>query len=390
MTINLTAPHFLKKPQILCLADFHLGLHQDSVEWHAIAEEFFDWLFSEVIQKREIKTMFIAGDIFHDRRSIQLQTLNVAKRFFQRLEQHEIQVFMIPGNHDCFYRNERSDVNSIGLLNRQLFRVFEQASIVPFLIKKSDNTTVKRYVLFAPWFFDLKDWFESSFVQKNKDITLSTVIGHFEIQNFIYQKQQISQQGCLATEILKIAPYIITGHYHTYQKRVFNDGQQFILYLGSPYQQNFGERDTKKGVVIYNLLTHETEFIENDVSPKHVFISAQKLLKQQYDRQWFEKNVRNQIVAFVIDVPLSFLEMEKILQKIRSYFPRQFRVEQCYQLPFFSPSLSANFSEENNKLFRNLSEVFEQYFTSYSFPSHIQPQQVLDYCRKLCQHFQQY
>ena len=82
---------------------------------------------------------------------------------------------------------------------------------------------------------------------------------------------KVCDHGLESKQLFKKSPTIVSGHFHKKSHRKYENGQ--ILYLGSPYQQNFGDVGDERGIYILNLENHAFNFIENKISPKHLKIS---------------------------------------------------------------------------------------------------------------------
>ena len=70
--------------KVACISDIHLGVHQNAHTWHEIALDFARWLDQE-LKLRDIKDIIIAGDIFHNRHEIGVNTIHCARKFFDIL-----------------------------------------------------------------------------------------------------------------------------------------------------------------------------------------------------------------------------------------------------------------------------------------------------------------
>ena len=96
--------------------------------------QFYDNVFFPALEEHGIKLLLILGDTWDRRKYINLNTLHVVKeRFFRRLENMGVQVKMIYGNHDVFYRNT-NEVNSVDFLSKEFsnIEVIEQHKIFDF------------------------------------------------------------------------------------------------------------------------------------------------------------------------------------------------------------------------------------------------------------------
>lgn len=83
--------------------------------------------------------------------------------------------------------------------------------------------------------------------------------------------------------------FVFLGHYHKHQRLEDN-----IYYVGSPVQQDFGERNETKGIMTLQTETGKLEFIENIVAPKFVQFNAaseRELYKLKFNRKDYYKVV---------------------------------------------------------------------------------------------------
>ena len=72
----------LNSQYIGLFSDIHIGLGQDSSVWHKNILEFAHWV-SDVYTNKGISEIIIPGDIFHNRNEISVNTLAMAKEFFE-------------------------------------------------------------------------------------------------------------------------------------------------------------------------------------------------------------------------------------------------------------------------------------------------------------------
>jgi DNA repair exonuclease SbcCD nuclease subunit len=292
----------LKGKRIGIFSDIHIGLNQDNPMWHEIMLDFADWVSKKYIDLG-INEIIIPGDIFHNRSEISVNTLSVAKRFFDKLR--DFKIFILVGNHDCYYK-DRSDINSISLLKGwNNIIIADTSALLAYKDKK---------ISLIPWGTPIDN------IPKT-DICF----GHFEIQTFYMNTYKVCDHGIESTNILNKAPLVISGHFHNRDERVYKNGK--IVYVGSPYQQNFGDVDQSRGVYILNLENNELEFIENDISPKHYKIFLSKIKNKTQDINFLKTNIPNNLISFVIDEEIDEQSLSSLSGKLLKLNPRSFRTE---------------------------------------------------------------
>lgn len=291
-----------KNNKVLFFSDLHLGVHQNSGVWHKVCLDTARWI-KQVMIDNKLDTIFFAGDVFHDRHEIGVNTLHVAKQFFDILSDYKI--YLIPGNHDAFL-SSTVEVNSVEILESSNVTVFTS----PTTISVSD-----KLVTFCPWKTKVAD------LQK-----VDILIGHFEIANFYMNATKICDHGEESTDLLSKANAVITGHFHTREHRDYKDGK-YILYLGSPYEMDFGDRGQDKGVTIidFSKNTFDTNFVINDVTPKHYRLRISELAQKKY--QDLPAIIQGNFVSLYVDTKVDTLMLDLLISKLTQHNPLQFRTE---------------------------------------------------------------
>lgn len=290
----------LTGPKIACISDIHLGVHQDSQTWHNIALTYANWLRSTLIE-HNIQDIIIAGDVFHNRHEIGVNTIHAAYKFFDVLK--DFNIIAITGNHDCFYK-DKSDVNSISILSNSNVVVYQELHNL--------NINGKSFA-FCPWGTSIDNIPKSDII-----------VGHFEITNFKMNHHKVCDHGLATESLLDKAKLIISGHFHYREHRKYSNGRS-ILYLGSPHELDFGDRDQVKGISILDTDTLEIDFIENTISPKHKKIPVSKLVDGSIND--IDKLVTGNIISLFVDTKVSTQNIDLILSKFGQYKPLQLRTD---------------------------------------------------------------
>lgn len=291
-----------KNKKVLFFSDLHLGVHQNSQLWHSINLQLAEWI-KQVMQEHDLDTIFFAGDVFHDRHEIGVNTLHTAKKFFDILSDYNIH--LIPGNHDAFL-SSTVEVNSVEILQGTNIHVYTNPTTI---------NVGKSKVTFCPWKTKVKE------LEK-----VDMLIGHFEIANFYMNATKICDHGDESTDLLSKANAVVTGHFHFREMRNYEDSK-YILYLGSPYEMDFGDREQQKGVSIIDFSNNHlnVEFIENTVTPKHFRIKISELARKKYNN--LPEIVKNNLVSLYVDDHVDTLTLDMLITKITQYNPLQFRTE---------------------------------------------------------------
>ena len=288
-----------KNNKVLFFSDLHLGVHQNSQTWHNICLDLASWI-DEVMQTHNLDTIFFAGDAFHDRHEIGVNTLHVARKFFDTLKKYKIH--LIPGNHDAFL-SSTVEVNSVEILAQ------------PNVIVYTNPTTIlvnEKKVTFCPW---------KTVISNLEPVDM--LVGHFEIPNFKMNATKICDHGDTSANLLEKADAVVTGHFHYRDHRFYED--KFVLYLGSPYEMDFSDRGQEKGVSIIDFDKFDVEFISNNITPKHYRLKISELLQKKYTN--LAEIIKNNIVSIYVDTKLDTLTLDLLTTKLSQYGALQFRTE---------------------------------------------------------------
>lgn len=299
----MTSEINIKQSKVAIFSDLHLGVHQDSIVWHETALAWCDW-FVEDLTKRGITDIFFLGDFFHYRSDISVSTLHIAAQILQKLKNFNM-VFIV-GNHDAFYK-DRSDVNSLSILNgRKNITVIDAAT---------ETTLFGKKVLFLPWGANIDSVNE-----------VDIMFGHLEIESFKMNSFKSCDHGAKSANLLEKADLVMTGHFHLRDERKYNDGT--IVYVGNPFEMDFGDAGSTKGYYILDIPSSTYTFYENKLSPKHKKITLTELTSHKsLSGEDVKKLVNNSIIKLVIDKKAKEDGIEALIKKMNEFKPFSFSVD---------------------------------------------------------------
>lgn len=290
------------KNNVAIISDIHLGLHQANNMWHKISLDYAAWLRDQ-LHSKNIKDILVLGDIFDNRNEVAVPTLHLAYNFFKILE--DFNIIMITGNHDCYY-SKRTDVHSIATL--------DDWSNIKVIDKLLSVNLFGKTLTFCPWSTSIDDMPPSDII-----------FGHFEINSFKMNGSHMCEHGINAQELLKKSSLILTGHFHNTEDRQYKNGR--VIYVGSPYQQNWGESNEPKGFYILDIQNSAIDFIPNDFSPRHIKIKLSELIAVGKITDNLKKEFEGNIVNFIIDKEIDQDKVDKLLSKLYSLKPLSIKSE---------------------------------------------------------------
>lgn len=294
------------------ISDIHFGGKSDSPLFLEHQVKFYDDIFFPEMERRGIKLLLILGDTWDRRKYINLNTLHVVKeKFFRRLELLGVQVKMIYGNHDVFFRNTNS-VNSVDFLAHEFsnIEVVETNKIFDF-----DGLKV-----------GMISWINSANLEDSlsfiRTADCGVLCGHFEIKTFEMIKGVSCDHG-FDKDIFNRYERVFSGHFHV----VSTDRR--ITYLGNPHEMNWGDHGVKKGFWLFDTATLESEYVLNP-------------------HRTYEK------IAYHDELDIMQFDYNSYLNKIVRVYVRSFEVANKKKLDLFLDKLSVSaFSCETHEISRD-------------------------------------
>ena len=286
------------------ISDLHLGCHCDSEHWHNITLEWGRWLKND-LELNNIDNITICGDFFDNRNEIGVKTISVAGELMDILR--DFNITMITGNHDLFYKN-RNDVNSIS--------IFEGRTNITIINELTLDKIGDKHIMYIPWGSDI-----------SKAPTADIIFGHLEINGFKMMPGRVAEGVTPPTDLTSLAPLVFSGHFHLREERKYKSSE--IIYVGSPYQINWGEATNNPGYYILDIDNLSYTFHENTISPRHIKMTTKRLKLN---------NISGNIIKVEIDASIGEDKIEEIKSKVFSNNP----LEVQFDILRTEPSLDGN------------------------------------------------
>jgi len=233
--------------KIAIITDQHFGIRGDAKFMLDYQEKFYKEVFFPYLRKHNIKTLFNLGDLFDRRKYINFVTLDRARKMFlDVLEWENIQMKIIPGNHDVYHKGS-NEISSLTQLLKQYknVEIYEKPEIF------SDIFNTK--FAFIPW---INNENYESIMSWIKNTSADILCGHLEISGFEMFAGVKNEHGMAASDFSKFSQ-VWTGHFH------HKSSKQNIHYLGSPMEFTFNDCGDMRGFHIYDCETKQLEFIQN-------------------------------------------------------------------------------------------------------------------------------
>lgn len=291
--------------KIALLTDTHFGARNDSLVFDEFFEAFYKNVFFPYVDTHQIDTVVHLGDMFDKRKFINFQTLKNCKRyFFDKVNQRNIDLHIIAGNHDCFHKNT-NDVNAIDLLLTEYPKIKTYSS---FDYVEFDNTKI----LLMPWI--CSDNYDTS-VNELKNSKSDIVFGHFEIAGFPMYKGTSNEHG-FSTDLFERFDIVYSGHFH---HRSTNNN---ITYLGTSYEITWSDYDDLKGFHVFDTDTRKLEFVPN---PHSMFI------KYHYDDTFDQEDIdygmfHKKYVKIIVVSKRDIAQFDKFMSRVQKQNPIDLKI----------------------------------------------------------------
>ena len=292
--------------KVAVITDQHFGARNDSTAFLDFYQKFYDNTFFPKLDEEGIESVLILGDTFDRRKYVNFYSLDRAKKmFFDKLEERNIKVYMIAGNHDTYFKNT-NDVNSPELL-------LAEYSNISLVNKAQDVVIHETPICFVPWI--APDNYQQSIETMNTS-TADICVGHFEIAGFAMYRGMESHEG-LSKEIFNRFDMVFSGHYHHRS----DDGH--IYYLGNPYELTWQDYNDPRGFHLFDLSTRELEFVGN---PYTMFSRV------EYDDTLIDpssssyQHLNNQYVKIVVVNKNDHYKFDKFITKVYDANPYEVKI----------------------------------------------------------------
>ena len=205
-----------------------------------------------IYNRNNIKHCIHLGDLMDRRKYVSYRILkDFRERFIQPFLHLEIDLHILVGNHDIYFRNT-NDVNSLQELlgaNYKNIHIYPEAQEVDF---------GGFPILMMPWINPQNEIYSFGMMDETK---ADTMVSHLEVVGFEMHGGHFSESGFDKSQFKKFDT-IFSGHYH----KKSDDGQ--IYYLGTPYQMTWSDYNCPKGFHVFDTETRELTRI---VNPQKIF-----------------------------------------------------------------------------------------------------------------------
>ena len=286
--------------KIALITDTHFGARNDSQIFSDYMRDFYTNQFFPYLKENNITKCFHIGDVFDRRKYVNYKSLfDCREYFFEPLVKNNIEVLMLAGNHDTFYKTT-NEVNSVNLLLQQY------NNIITF----DEPTEVDSFVM-LPWV--CKDNYDVA-MKMVAETKKSLLFGHLEIAGFEAHAGFVKDEG-FDKKMFNRFDMVMSGHYH------HKSDNGTVYYLGNPYELTWQDYKDVKGFHTFDFETRELQFIPNTDSMFHKFIyNDTNLDLTQVDKLDFN-HLKNKYLKVIVQEKSNPYLFDMVMDKIYTIGP---------------------------------------------------------------------
>jgi DNA repair exonuclease SbcCD nuclease subunit len=313
--------------KIAILNDTHCGIRNSSDIFMDYQERFYRDVFFPYLKENGITTILHLGDYYDNRKTVNFKALNHNRRIFlDKLREYGMHMDIIPGNHDCYFKNT-NDLNSLKELQGHYMNevsIIEEPRVMDY-----DGC----HIGLVPWINSENEKECMNFLANTK---AQIIGGHFEISGMEMDRGIVCKEG------MDKAPFerfelVMSGHFHA------KSSYQNIQYLGSQMEFFWNDCGDKKYFHVFDTDTRELTPVHN---PETIYE------KIYYDHEkmgdWKFKDLRyldNKFVKVIVINKGNTIEFERFIDRIQQQKIHELKIAED-----FKDFLGENVSDDNIKV----------------------------------------
>jgi calcineurin-like phosphoesterase family protein len=166
----------------------HWGARNHNAAFAEYFIKFYREIFFPYLKENNIKTVFHLGDLADRRKYINFVTAkNLEENFIKVFRDDGIELHMVVGNHDTFYKNT-NEVNTL----RQLYGESSYENMHLYWNEPVELDMDGCKIMLSPWI--CQDNYQSS-MDAFKNTKAEILMGHFEIAGYEMMRSQLCDHG---------------------------------------------------------------------------------------------------------------------------------------------------------------------------------------------------
>ena len=305
--------------------DTHCGIRNSAEIFLNNAADFYSNVFFPECEKQGVQQIVHLGDYYDHRKFVNFKALNHNRKcFLEPMRQAGMQMDIIPGNHDTYYKNT-NDLNS---LKELLGYYMNEVHIIM-------EPTVMEYgslkMAMIPWINP--ENYEST-MKFIKDCKADWCGAHLELNGFDMMKGVKNTHG-MDHKLFEKFELVLTGHFHVGSR------QDNIWYLGSQMEFFWSDAHDPKYFHIVDTETREIQRIHNPYTLfEKIVYNDEEMDYNTYNLSHIDKKF---IKVVVVNKKDTFL-FDRFIDRIQSHNIHELKIAEN-----FNEFLGENVEDEEMK-----------------------------------------
>lgn len=299
--------------KIAILNDTHCGIRNSSDIFMDYQEAFYRDVFFPYLKENGITTILHLGDYYDNRKTINFKALSHNRRIFlDKLREYGIHMDIIPGNHDCYFKN----TNDLNALKELQGHYMNEVSII-------EEPRVMDYdgcqIGLVPWINSENEKECLTFLQNT---TAQIIGGHFEIAGFEMDRGITCKEG-MDKNVFDRFELVMSGHFHA--KSHYNNTH----YLGSQMEFFWNDCGDKKYFHVFDTDTRELLPVHNPVTIyEKIYYDHEKM------EDWKFKDLRylnNKFVKIIVVNKGNVLDFERFIDRVQQQKIHELKIAEDFK-----------------------------------------------------------
>lgn len=286
------------------LSDTHFGKKSKSMNLESIQEKYFNKFFIPLLNKykQEGDAIFFLGDLLDDAKNIDLKDIFFTRKILESIKNLGLPIYGLVGNHDKYYK-DNCEINTLNLFCEYFTEIFSAEEVVEIDNENKDEILI------------LPNGIKLSKLKLLEHKNLNCILAHDEISEYFYydgmQKRNIKLKNP-PIPIENVKCNLFSGHIHAFQEK-----ENRIFYVGSPYYISRAESGTDKFILLYDISERKVTKYQNRKTPFFVKTDLDTVIKT--DLKDLEKTFTNNMIDIeYVNNLNNYLEILEKLNKFKS------------------------------------------------------------------------
>lgn len=292
--------------KVAFVTDTHFGCRGANRYFDDIMMTFFREQFFPKCCEESVSDVFFLGDFTDNRKQINFRTLDVIRnQFLPLLNEYDIYLDMIDGNHDLFYKDTNDISSSLIFGDHERVNIYKQ----PKQVYVNDTS-----FLMVPWInvnnaeetFDIIE-------KSNADYCL----GHFEFDGAKMYSKSTSISG-ISPSIFSHFKKVLVGHFH------HRNALKNIQYIGAAGYYTWQDYNDFRGFCLLDIDSGEFEYVQNE----HSLFVLIEYRDEDFD-ELIEKasTLENKVLKVIVKSKENIVNYEKFIKQVYKQKLIDFTVE---------------------------------------------------------------